>query len=269
MPPRAIMVAPTTISTADEVAEFVTALIASWTPLPINDVEATDCCSICLEPLVDHASNKAVKTACQHVFGASCIIEWTVKKRIEETIPTCPVCRANIVEPQPHESDQQVSLGSLRRLEAWYPGTESRDRLDKVHIDWMCEAEELWEVLVVDIKDLLDSYRNAPRIDEDRVDKFLDNVKYIGMILSCGEVYNFYLAQRHEEGWLMNETLPGELLPALADLSRYLRGIPPGLPTEAWREYRAFNGPPDDRRDYDVWLRQAHRDLCMRARRTG
>lgn len=57
-------------------------------------------CAICLESLNVTADHAAKALNCGHVFGRSCIIEWTAIK------PTCPLCRGNVTRRELKEFEE-------------------------------------------------------------------------------------------------------------------------------------------------------------------
>ena len=67
---------------------------AAPTPkLPVEDVVATPCCSVCLGSLAKGESDLPVTLPCTHQFHAECLAAWLQKNN------SCPCCRALIYDP--------------------------------------------------------------------------------------------------------------------------------------------------------------------------
>ena len=254
--------------TADDTVEDFEQLFDSWTSVPTADDDDTEC-SICLDTLASHGSDKAVKTACQHIFGAQCITRWALENRAQGIIPSCPACRVIFVGPRPRSSNQEARPWLSQELEAWFPGIESGNDLDDAHIDWISKPEELWEALATRIKDALDSHEHVSRVEDAFVERFLGDMEEIETNFSCNGVWAFYMGWNdRSENWSISDAST-PVLSALADLYRHFRIIPPELTLEAWGGYEALNGPPDPHNRYAVLFSQAHRALYARIRRTN
>ncbi len=75
---------------------------------------ATNPCPICFDPTDNVSAHSSTRLRCGHVFGRSCILRWSVEKRI------CPICQqaslphelkgARLVEAEVRENRSALSV---------------------------------------------------------------------------------------------------------------------------------------------------------------
>ena len=72
-------------------------------PKPVNDVEQT--CCICTDEYSSGEMRQGLY-CCGHGFHRHCIRHWVKHQKQSNQIPTCPVCRQDIVQPQTSRDEE-------------------------------------------------------------------------------------------------------------------------------------------------------------------
>lgn len=227
-----------------------------------------DTCRICLRTSLKAQGDEVpTKLGCGHVFGMSCLLNWTSASFAQgQTSPTCPVCRAPfLTEASRFRSAQQIETENLSRL---FLDVDIRQvgnsRLSGAEEGWIDEAERLWAVFCREIVDsLYDLHRNGEDILRDipaAVSRFELCQTLAETLLSYDKVYNFYQAYCHQDyefeqnmrllrWWEDLFRIRGLAVPdTYGSLIAYLDTADAGL-MRNWRVSRAFRKTQDDQMD--------------------
>ena len=146
-------------------------------------------CHICHEDtLVTNGSEVPVKLVCGHVFGMSCLMEWTLNQiEAGRAIVKCPLCRIAFLS-----APQEASRATASRRDLQLSGVQTLSE------DWFRQAERLWDICCSDVLEALEIFPVGETAQEnlEAIDEFFaKDIPAAESFLSFGSAYNFACSQ--------------------------------------------------------------------------